>query len=101
MLNDLVKEEPTKEQRKIERLTRDKNLLLIENNRLLQKISNYEKESIYLNKRNETLSALENSIDKRIENYKRRNAPDCLIKELELWKDMLSMEKEEILKEEE
>ena len=79
-------------QKQIERLKRDRNLLILENKRLIDKIANYEKESIYLNKKNETLSALEKSIPQRIENYKSMNAPECIIKELELWQDMLSFD---------
>lgn len=92
--------EMNKIQKQIERLKRDNNLLLLENKRLIGKIANYEKESIYLNQRNETLSALENSIDQRIKTYECKNAPKCLIRELELWKDMLSMEKEVSLEKE-
>lgn len=97
MLNELVEDKKVEEmnatQKQIERLKRDKNLLLLENKNLIDKIANYEKESIYLNKRNETLSALEKSIPQRIENYKSMNAPECIIKELELWQDMLSFER--------
>lgn len=79
-------------QKQIERLKRDRNLLILENKRLIEKIANYEKESLYLNQRNATLTALEKSIPQRIENYKAKNAPKCIIKELELWQDMLSAE---------
>lgn len=97
MLNELVEDKKVEEmnatQKQIERLKRDKNLLLLENKNLIDKIANYEKESIYLNQRNETLSALEKSIPQRIENYKSANAPECIIKELELWQDMLMSER--------
>lgn len=97
MLDDLKEdkkvEEMNKIQKQIERLKRDKNLLLLENKRLLEKIANYEKKSIYLNQRNETLTALENSIPQRIEKYKSINAPEYIIKELELWQDMLMSER--------
>lgn len=83
--------------KKLERLNRDKNLLILENKRLINKIANYEKENKYLNKRNETLTALEKSIPVRIEAYKSKNAPEYLIKELELWQDMLSFELEKTL----
>ncbi len=88
-------------QRRIERLTRDINLLKLENRRLIEKVSNYDKESIYLNNRNETLCALERALPQRIEKYKQKNAPKCLIKELEVLTDMLSMEKEKTLEKEE
>lgn len=83
--------------KKLERLNRDKNLLILENKRLINKIANYEKELKYLNKRSEILTALEKSIPVRIEAYKSKNAPEYLIKELELWQDMLSFEVEKTL----
>lgn len=104
MLEEIIeekKEYKNEYERKIERLTRDKNLLLLENKRLIEKVANYEKESAYLNKRNATLNALEKSIPNRIETYKSKNAPDYLIKELEMWQDMLSMDKEKSLEHEE
>ena len=84
----------------IERLKRDKNLSELENKELFKKITKLDMENHYLKKREATLIALENSLPQRIENYKKKNTPDEVIKELQFISDMLMMEKEKLLNKE-
>ena len=93
-------EELAENKKEIERLKRDKNLKELENKELVKKVTKQDMEIHYLKKRNNTLTALENSLPQRIENYKKKNAPEILIKELQFINDMLMMEKEKLLNKE-
>lgn len=84
----------------IERLKRNINLKELENKELVKKVTKQDMEIYYLRKRDNTLTALENSLPQRIENYKKKNAPNEVIKELQFIADMLMMEKEKILNKE-
>jgi len=55
------------------------------------------KEMDYLRKRDATLTAIEKSLPQRIKIYEEKNAPLVVIKELELWENMLKEEKEKLL----
>lgn len=90
----------TKTKKIIERLTRDKNLRELENKELVKRVANQDMEIHYLKKRDNTLTALEKSLPQRIETYKKKNAPNEVIKELQFIADMLMMEKEKLLNKE-
>lgn len=87
-------------EKELERLKRDKNLVELENKELVKKIARLDMENYYLKKRDATFTALENSLPQRIENYKKKNAPNEVIKELQFIADMLMMEKEKLLNKE-
>lgn len=93
-------QEITGTKRIIERLTRDKNLKDLENKELIKRVAMQDMEIYYLRKRDNTLTALENSLPQRIENYKKKNVPNEVIKELQFIADMLMMEKEKLLNKE-
>lgn len=84
----------------IERLKRNINLKELENKELIKRVAKQDIEIYYLRKRDNTLTALENSLPQRIENYKKKNAPDEVIRELQFIADMLMMEKEKLLNKE-
>ena len=86
--------------KKIERLERNINLKELENKELIKRVAKQDIEIHYLMKRDNTLTALENSLPQRIENYKKKNAPNDVIKELQFISDMLMMEKEKLLNKE-
>lgn len=87
-------------EKELERLRRNVNLKELENKELVKKVTKQDMEIYYLRKRDNTLTALENSLPQRIENYKKKNAPNEVIKELQFITDMLMMEKEKILNKE-
>lgn len=87
-------------EKELERLRRNVNLRELENKELVKKVTKQDMEIYYLRKRDNTLTALENSLPQRIENYKKKNAPDEVIKELQFIADMLMMEKEKLLNKE-
>ena len=87
-------EELAENKKEIERLKRDKNLKELENKELIKKVTKQDMEI------HATLTALENSLPQRIENYKKKNAPNEVIKELQFINDMLMMEKEKLLNKE-
>ena len=93
-------EELAENKKEIERRKRDKNLKELENKELIKKVAKQDMEIYYLRKRDATLTALENSLPQRIENYKKKNAPNEVIKELQFINDMLTMEKEKLLNKE-
>lgn len=93
-------QEMAKNEKELERLRRNINLKELENKELVKKITKLDMENHYLKKREATLIALENSLPQRIENYKKKNAPNEVIKELQFIADMLMMEKEKILNKE-
>ena len=93
-------QEMAKTEKELERLKRDKNLKELENKELIKKVAKQDMEIYYLKKREATLTALENSLPQRIENYKKKNAPNEVIKELQFINDMLMMEKEKLLNKE-
>lgn len=82
--------------KKIERLTRNKNLFEKQLQLLQKKYDRLEQENHFLKRREATLTAIEESLPQRIEKYKLKKAPTILIKELELWEDMLQAEKEKV-----
>lgn len=84
----------------LERLRRNVNLKELENKELVKRVANQDMEIYYLRKRDNTLTALEKSLPQRIENYKKKNTPDEVIKELQFISDMLMMEKEKLLNKE-
>ena len=87
-------QEMAKNEKELERLRRNVNLKELENKELVKKVTKQDMEIYYLRKRDNTLTALENSLPQRIENYKKKNAPNEVIKELQFIADMLMMEKE-------
>lgn len=93
-------QEMAKNEKELERLRRNVNLKELENKELVKKVTNQDMEIYYLRKRDNTLTALENSLPQRIENYKKKNAPNEVIKELQFITDMLMMEKEKLLNKE-
>lgn len=93
-------EELAGNKKEIERLKRDKNLKELENKELIKKVAKQDMEIYYLKKREATLTALENSLPQRIENYKKKNAPKEVIMELQYINDMLAAEKEKLLNKE-
>lgn len=93
-------QEMAKNEKELERLRRNVNLKELENKELVKKVTKQDMEIYYLRKRDNTLTALENSLPQRIENYKKKNAPNEVIKELQFIADMLMMEKEKILNKE-
>lgn len=85
-------------EKKLLRAERDKNLAQMElkvseknNSKIMQEVE-------YLRKRDKTFTAVENSIPQWIENLKKNNAPLPVIKEIEYLGNMLSEEKEKLLK---
>lgn len=90
-------EKISKVTKELEREKRNKNLLELENKELVKKNIKYETENYYLKKRDKTLTALENSLHQRIETYKSKNAPEIIIKELQLLSNMLIEEKNKLL----
>ena len=93
-------QEMAKNEKELERLRRNVNLKELENKELVKKVTKQDMEIYYLRKRDNTLTALENSLPQRIENYKKKNAPNEVIKELQFIADMLMMEKEKSLNKE-
>lgn len=93
-------QEMAKNEKELERLRRNVNLRELENKELVKKVTKQDMEIYYLRKRDNTLTALENSLPQRIENYKKKNAPNEVIKELQFIADMLMMEKEKSLNKE-
>lgn len=93
-------QEMAKNEKELERLRRNVNLKELENKELVKKVTKQDMEIYYLRKRDNTLTALENSLPQRIENYKKKNAPNEVIKELQFITDMLMMEKEKLLNKE-
>lgn len=93
-------QEMAKNEKELERLRRNVNLKELENKELVKKVTKQDMEIYYLRKRDNTLTALENSLPQRIENYKKKNAPNEVIKELQFIADMLMMEKEKLLNKE-
>lgn len=100
ILNITTVQKMTKDEKELERLRRDKKLKELENKELVKKITKLDMEIYYFKKREKTLTALENSLPQRIENYKKKNAPSEVIKELQFINDMLMMEKEKLLNKE-
>lgn len=86
------------EQRQIERLKRDRNLLININNRVESINVRLEKENEYLKERDKTLVAIEKSLPQRIKKYQKQstNEAKAVAKELEWWYDMLMDEKQAI-----
>ena len=93
-------QEMAKNEKELERLRRNVNLRELENKELVKRVTKQDMEIHYLKKRDNTLTALENSLPQRIENYKKKNAPNEVIKELQFISDMLMMEKEKLLNKE-
>lgn len=93
-------QEMAQNEKELERLRRNVNLRELENKELVKKVTKQDMEIYYLRKRDATLTALENSLPQRIENYKKKNAPNEVIKELQFIADMLMMEKEKLLNKE-
>ena len=93
-------QEMAKNEKELERLRRNVNFKDLENKELRKKLIIQDMEIYYLRKRDNTLTALENSLPQKIENYKKKNAPNEVIKELQFIADMLMMEKEKILNKE-
>ena len=93
-------QEIAKNEKELERLRRNINLRELENKELIKKIARQDMEIYYLKRRDATFTALENSLPQRIENYKKKNAPNEVIKELQFISDMLMMEKEKLLNKE-
>lgn len=83
--------------KELEREKRNKKILELENKELIKKVARLDNENYYLNKRNKTLIALEESLPQRIETYKKKTAPESIIKELQFFVDILMFEKEKIL----
>ena len=88
------------DKKEIERLKRNCNLKELENRELVKKVAKQDLEIFSLRKREATLTALEKSLPQRIETYKKKNAPNEVIKELQFINDMLMMEKEKLLNKE-
>lgn len=93
-------QEMAQNEKELERLRRNVNLRELENKELVKRVTKQDMEIYYLRKRDNTLTALENSLPQRIENYKKKNAPNEVIKELQFIADMLMMEKEKLLNKE-
>lgn len=93
-------QEMAQNEKELERLRRNVNLRELENKELVKKVTKQDMEIYYLRKRDNTLTALENSLPQRIKNYKKKNAPNEVIKELQFIADMLMMEKEKSLNKE-
>ena len=93
-------QEMAQNEKELERLRRNVNLRELENKELIRRVAKQDMEIYYLRKRDTTLTALEKSLPQRIENYKKKNAPNEVIKELQFITDMLMMEKEKILNKE-
>lgn len=93
-------QEMAQNEKELERLRRNVNLRELENKELVKRVTKQDMEIHYLKKRDNTLTALENSLPQRIENYKNKNAPNEVIKELQFISDMLMMEKEKLLNKE-
>lgn len=93
-------QEMAKNEKELERLRRNVNLKELENKELVKKVTKQDMEIYYLRKRDNTLTALESSLPQIIENYKKKNAPNEVIKELQFIADMLMMEKEKLLNKE-
>ena len=88
------------DKKEIERLKRNCNIKELENRELVKKVAKQDLEIFSLRKREATLAALEKSLPQRIETYKKKNAPNEVIKELQFINDMLMMEKEKLLNKE-
>lgn len=93
-------QEMAQNEKELERLRRNVNLKELENKELVKKVTKQDMEIYYLKRRDATFTALENSLPQRIENYKKKNAPNEVIKELQFISDMLMMEKEKLLNKE-
>lgn len=93
-------EELAENKKKLERLKRDRNFFELEKKRLEKELDKICIENTYLKKRESTLTALEKSLPQRIEAYKKKNAPEIIIKELQFFDDMLKFEKEKLLNKE-
>ena len=83
-------------EKKIERLIRDKNILEKKLEKMQVDYDSLEQKNFYLEKREKTLLALEKSLVQRIKKYKGKKGYvyECISKELQFWNDMLSFEKE-------
>ena len=86
----------SKSEKVLLRAERAKNLAELQLNSFKKKYDKLIQEVEYLRKRDETLTALENSIPQWINNLKKSNAPILVIKEIERLHDMLAEEKEKI-----
>lgn len=93
-------QEMAQNEKELERLRRNVNLKELENKELVKRVAKQDMEIYYLRKRDETFTALEKSLPQRIETYKKKNAPNEVIKELQFISDMLMMEKEKLLNKE-
>lgn len=91
-------EKLSKTEKEILRAERAKNLAELQLNAFKKKYDKIMQEVEYLRKRDETLTALEDSIPQWINNLKKSNAPISVIKEIERLQDMLAEEKENLLK---
>lgn len=87
-------------EKELERLKRNVNLIQLENKELIKKVAKQDIEIYYLRKRDATFTALEKSLPQRIANYKKKNGPNEVIMELQFISDMLMMEKEKLLNKE-
>lgn len=90
-------EKMTKTERELEKAKRAKNIIELELVSLKKYYEKLLKEVEYLREREATLTAIEKSLPQRIKTYEEKNAPLVLIKELELWENMLEEEKEKLL----
>ena len=93
-------QEMAQNEKELERLRRNVNLKELENKELIKRVAKQDMEIYYLMKRDATFTALEKSLPQRIEAYKKKNAPELVIKELQFIADMLMMEKEKLLNKE-
>lgn len=84
-----------------EKLKRDRNRLKMELKMQIMKMVNIMSENEVLRKRNNTLTALEEALPRRIARYKEINAPAPVIMELEFINNMLAKEKIKLLEKEE
>lgn len=90
-------EKMTKMEKELEKARRAKNIVELELVALKKYYEKLLKEVDYLRKRDETLTAIEKSLPQRIKTYENKNAPLVVIKELELWENMLKEEKEKLV----
>ena len=90
-------EKMTKMEKELEKARRAKNIIELELVTLKKYYEKLLKEVEYLRKRDATLTAIEKSLPQRIKTYEEKNAPLAIIKEPELWENMLEEEKEKLL----
>ena len=86
---------------KYERLVRDRNYYELEYKNQLRTMVKMEAEINYLKKRDEVLTAIEESLPQRIAKYKENNAPAPVIMELKYINNLLAKEKARVLLKEE